>query len=60
MNIDDWIINLENAAKHANEVYGFDIATIVLQKYGANSLYSLQNYYYDEVLYDLESMARKD
>ena len=56
----DWIINLENAARRANEIYGFDIATTVFQKYSANSVYSLNSCYYDSAFCELEAMSMDD
>lgn len=55
--LNDWVINIENAARRANEEYGFDIATSVFRKYGANSLDELNNCYYDSVFNELEMMA---
>lgn len=60
MSKSDWIINLENAARRANEVHGYDVATAVYQKYGANSLYSLCDCYYDAAFDELEAMGIND
>lgn len=60
MTKNDWIINLENVAKKANEIYGFDVATTVFKKYGADNVYSLYSCYYDSVFSELEAMSLDD
>lgn len=60
LNKTDWIINLENAARRANEVYGYDVAASVFKKYGAHSPYSLTSCYYDAAFGELEAMGNDD
>ena len=56
----DWLINLENAARRANAVYGYDVAASVFKKYGARSLYDLNSCYYDAAFSELEAMGNDD
>lgn len=57
--LNDWVINIENAAERANKKYGYDVATSVFMKYGAKNFYDLCSCYYDSVFDELDFLANE-
>ena len=58
-NSTDWHINIDYAARRANEVHGYDVATSVFMKYGAKNFYDLCSCYYDFVFDELDFLANE-